>query len=175
MISALIEKVYNANYDIHVHLYKIIYQRLQKYSTMNYYDHTLFTNMEQFTSLDFEVFWYQVNSSQSHINQFDNDPKIEWRVTKIIEQDLLSIKKFISLGLLQQSNIKTSNSSNDNPVYGIISDIDISLEPTGFVMNDYMMSIYKEVDKFIVQETKEKLIEARKPNTELLDDSWGDQ
>lgn len=172
IIGAMIEKVFHANYDIYVCLYRFIYERYLNNGTLDYYDHTLFSNMEQFTSLDFEVFWYQVNNNQMEISLFDKNLTVEWKINKKVEMDILSIKKFISLGLLQQSDIKTSATPDNNQVHGVISDIrmSMSLEPTGFIMNEYMMSIYKELDIFIDQDTKDRLIEERNYDNDL--DEW---
>ncbi len=72
----------------------------------------------------------------------------------------------------QQSNIKTHTTPDNNLEHGMISNIEIniSFEPKGFVMNEYMMLIYKELDAFIDLGRKEKLIEDRKYDDGL--DEW---
>lgn len=180
MISSFIEKIYNADYDIHVHLYKFINERLMKNRELDYYDHTLFSNMEQFSSLDFEVFWYQANKIQKIFKDNERHPYTRERKVSGSKKsmDILSIKKFISSGLLEQSEIKaTSNNTKNDSSYGVHTDINISLsvEPTGFIMNEYMMEIYKILDKYIHEETKKKFIEFRKYDSENIDEWIGEE
>lgn len=167
MISSLIEKIYNADYDIHVHIYKFLYQNLLKNKTLNYYEHSLFTNMQQFTSLDFEIYWYQINSNITGRLLFDANNQIEWEINKKVETDILSIKKFISFGLLQQGEIKTDSGAQQ---YGMIADIRIDIEPVKFKISKYMFSIYEIIDKYIDDTTKNDLKMYRKSDTVPLDE-----
>ena len=143
LMVSLIEKVYNADYDLHVCLYKFLAERLMKNKTFDFYDHTLYANMHQCTSLDFEALWYQVKSdiSVQEIGIDKINPISNIGVHSIIETDYLSIKKFLSIGVLQEGD---RNSIRQ------------------FKINEYTKNIFYQLDKCIDNETKEQIIELRK-------------